>query len=310
MRQSDRPVSGIICLIGGLFLYSIQDMVIRTMSDQYSLLQIMWIRAFVSLLLLLAIVRITHGWKGLADSRRSVMLLRGVLGALAYVAYYLAIVSMPLAEAVAIVFISPILVTVFSALIFRERVGRRRWAAVTLGFFAVLIVLGPQGQFFQVASALAAVAAVTYAGMILLTGAVKNHGSTLSIACHTAIGFLCAVIVVNIVVLMLPVVETDNRTAQFLMRDWRVPAWIDLSLLVGLGVVTTLAQYALIKAYTIAPMSAVAPFEYSYIVWAVLFGYWLWDEVPSIWTWVGLALLVSCNLYILYREQKTSALTP
>ena len=302
MTRTNRPLLGISCLVAGLFLYSVQDMVIRSLSSDYSLLQIMWIRGAVSWLILLIAVFWISGRAGFSGTRVSVMLARGLLGALAYIAYYLAIVIMPLAEAVAIVFTAPIMVTVFSAMLFGERVGPRRWMAVILGFCAVLIVLGPQGQFFRLASGLAAFASVTYAGMVLLTGMVKENNSTLTITYHTAVGFMLAVMVANGIAFLLPVFETDNSTLIFLLRDWELPETKHLVLLIGLGIITTFAQFALIKAYSVAPMSAVAPFEYSYIIWAVLFGYLFWNEIPSVWTWTGLSLLILCNLYILYRE--------
>jgi len=303
MSSTDRPLLGIFALVLGLFLYSIQDMVIRALSGDYSLLQIMWIRSGVSLLVLFVAVLSFSGGADLRGRQVGVMITRGLMGSLAYIAYYLAIVIMPLAEAVAIVFTAPIFVTLFSALLFGERVGPRRWAAVILGFVAVFIVLGPQGQFLRLASALAFAAAVTYAAMVLLTGFVKSGNTTLGISFYAAVGFLLGVILASSVVALLPPIESSNSTVQFLLRDWRWPSMFHLFVLVVLGFIATIGQYALVKAYSVAPMSTVAPFEYSYVIWAVLFGYLFWDEIPSKWTWLGLSLLVSCNLYILYRER-------
>lgn len=304
MSSPDRPLLGISCLVLGLFLYSVQDVVIRSMSGEYSLLQIMLIRAVVTLLLMTFFVYYSVGWTGFRSVRISPMLLRGFLGFSAYIAYYLAIVVMPLAEAVAIVFTAPIFVTLFSALMFGESVGVRRWTAVCLGFLAVLIMLGPQGDIFRLASGLAFFAAINYAAMILLTGLLKEHNSTASISFYTAVAFALGALIANAVVMALPAIESDNATVQFLVRDWRTPSVLDLSVLIGLGVVATFGQFLLVKAYSVASMSAVAPFEYTYMIWAVLLGYGLWDEVPAVWTWIGMSMLVACNLYILYREQQ------
>ncbi|MBX2879456.1 MAG: DMT family transporter [Granulosicoccus sp.] len=301
---ADRPLVGITSLTLGLFLYSVQDVVIRSMAGDYSLLQIMAIRSLVTLLLMSLILYRVVGWSGFKPSRAGTMLLRGFMGFSAYIAYYLAIVIMPLAEAVAIVFTAPIFVTIFSAWLFGEKVGLRRWSAVTLGFLAVLIMLGPQGDFFRLASGLAFVAAICYAAMILLTGFLKQQNATLSIAFYSAVAFALGSVLANLLVMALPVIESDNATVQFLVRDWRAPSAQDLCVLIGLGVLATFSQFLLVKAYSTAPMSAVAPFEYTYIIWAVLFGYWLWDELPEVWTWLGMLLLVACNLYILYREQR------
>ena len=97
-------------------------------------------------------------------------------------------------------------------------------------------------------------------------------------------------------------VAANDPSLAFLLRDWRMPNRDDLLLMVALGGIATIGFYYLTKAYWAAPVSVVAPFEYSVIVWAALFGYLIWDEVPAVSTWVGLALLVASSLYILHRE--------
>lgn len=95
----------------------------------------------------------------------------------------------------------------------------------------------------------------------------------------------------------------------FLLRDWVMPGAFELCVLVAIGVVSTFAQYGLVRAYSIAQVSTMAPFEYRYMVWAVLFGYIFWGEVPAVISLCGMALLVGSNLYIFYREQQLAKIS-
>lgn len=301
-----RPLLGVLLIVSSLFLYTVQDMVIKAYAGRFSILQIMCLRSIVAILILAFIVFWKGGWQGFVPYRAGLMLTRGGLGFLAYLGYYLAIAAMPLAQVVAIVFTAPIFVTVMSALLLGEKVGPRRWTAVLIGFMAVLLVLGPEGNYFQLAAMLALFAAVTYAAMILLTAYVNKHNDGWRISFYASVAFLTGSVLASAVVSWwLPdFASTDNRALDFLLRDWHPVSAIELAIFLSLGAITAFGQYGLVMAYSVAPMSVVAPFEYSYIIWAVLFGYWLWGEVPGVFTAAGITIIISCNLYILYRERK------
>ncbi len=304
LGSPSRPVLGVTLIVSALFLYTVQDMVIKAYADRFSILQIMCLRSVVALLVLAFIVWLKGGASGFVPHRPWVMLLRGLLGFFAYLGYYLAIAAMPIAQVVAIVFTAPIFVTVFSSLLLGERVGPRRWSAVLVGFLSVLLVLGPGGNFLQLAAFLALFAAATYAAMILLTAAVNQHNNGWQISFYASIAFLVGSVLAAMVVSLWSPVHAKNAALDFLLRDWAPANTAQLMMFLSLGLITAFGQYGLVMAYSVAPMSTVAPFEYTYIIWAVLFGYWFWGEVPGATTVIGIVIIIACNLYILYRERQ------
>jgi len=299
----DRPTAGIVIIVGGLFLFSLQDLVIKFFSDRYSVLQIVFIRAFVAVIVMLVAVLVTTGVRGVIAHRPGLLMLRGLLGFLSYLGYYLAIAALPLAEVVAIVFAAPIFVTVLAMLFLKERVGPRRWLAVLVGFVAVLIVVGPSAHIANLAAVLAMFAALTYACSTLITRFVTTYNRPWTVSLYAMAVFLIGSAVASLVVSLLgDISAVENPSLQFLVRPWVMPATIDVILMLLLGVNAAVGFYCITKAYSVAPLSVVAPFEYTYIVWAVLFGYLLWSEVPEPTTILGVTLLIASSLYILHRE--------
>ena len=290
-------------VVGGLFLFALQDVVIKEFSDRYSVLQLVFVRGLVAMIPILVAVVVTSGWRGVVAYKPGLLTTKGLLGFLSYMGYYLALAAMPLAEVVAIVFTAPIFVTVLSAMILKENVGFRRWAAVMVGFAGVLIVVGPSGRVAHLATMLAVLAALCYACSTFLTRFIGPNDRPWTITLYSMAAFLMGSGVASLLVLWLGSdFVTDNASLEFLLRPWIVPGPLDALLMVFLGVNAAVGFYCLIKAYWSAPASVVAPFEYTYIIWAVLFGYLAWSEIPELTTVVGVTLLIASSLYIFRWE--------
>lgn len=301
--QRNRPTAGIAMIILGLFLFSLQDVVIKSFSDRYSVLQIVFVRGIVALVFLFIAVIVTSGPRGLVAYNPRLLLLRGLFGFLSYLGYYLAIAALPLAEVVTIVFAAPIFIAVLSVLLLKEKVGPRRWSAVIVGFVGVSIVVGRTGNIGNLAAILAVLAALTYAGQTIITRYAASYDRPWTMSLYSMVVFLVGSALASLMIASFgPVIATDHPSLQFLLRPWVVPAATDLMLMVFLGVNAAVGFYCLTKAYWIAPVSVIAPFEYTYIIWAVLFGFLIWSEVPAVTTFIGLALLIGSSLYILRRE--------
>lgn len=304
---TERPVAGIPLCVSGLFLFSLQDIIIKFFSDTYSVLQIVFIRCVVAAVLILLVVLLTGGWRGVLPHKPKLLLLRGFLGFLSCMAYYLAIASLPLVDVVIIVFSAPILVTVMSAILLKESVGARRWLALAIGFGALIIVVGPSGNFRHLATLLALLATFAYAGSILVTRFIgaNDHPSTITL--YSMFVFIIGSVVASVLVVAFgATLAPENPSLQFLLRPWVLPRPGDGLLMIFLGLNAALAFYCVTKAYWGSPASVVAPFEYTYIIWAALFGYLVWTEIPRTTSVFGMALLIACNLYIFRRELRLS----
>jgi len=305
-----RPAAGIALCVFGLFLFAVQDIAIKWLSGDYSVLQIVFIRGVVAVPLVFITVRLIGGRIRLRGGRPGLLITRGALGFLSYLAYYMAIAALPLVEVVTIVFVAPVLVTVMSAVVLKEAVGARRWTALAVGFGALVIVVGPSGDFRHLATILALLAAFTYACQNLLTRVIGASEEPWTVILYAMFAFIGGSVLASMLVAVFaPVLldsgaATDNPALQFLLRPWALPHPGDGLLMLFLGFNTALAFYCMARAYRETPVSVVAPFEYTYIIWAVLFGYLIWGETPRATSIVGVALLIASGFYIFRRELK------
>jgi len=296
---------GATILVFGLFLFSIQDVIIKYFSDDYSVLQIVYMRGIFAMILLLVLFSLIPEQIPLISKRPGLMLCRGLFGFSSYTCYYLAVAAMPLAEVVTITFTMPLFVTAMSAVILREKVGIRRWGAVVVGFVGVLIILSPQGEFNALAVMFAFIAAITYATQTIFTRFLGSHDHPMTIAFNAIFVFTCVSGLLSLLLWSeLLTVSSNHPSLAFFGRSWVMPGGIDLLLMLGIGVIAAIGFYCLSQAYCVSEASAIAPFEFTYILWALLFGYLLWNETPGPTTFIGIAVLVGSSLYIWYRERK------
>jgi drug/metabolite transporter (DMT)-like permease len=296
---------GAAILVFGLFLFSIQDIIIKYFSGDYSVLQIVFVRGLIAMALLLLLFRLMRERIALVSKRPFMMLCRGLMGFSSYTCYYLAVAAMPLAEVASITFTMPLFVTAMSALILRESVGIRRWAAVIIGFVGVLIMLSPSGEFNGLAVIFAFLAAITYASQTILTRFLGSHDHALTIAFNAIFVFTAVSGVLSLAMLSdIISITSSHPSLAFFGRDWVMPAGFDLLLMLVIGFIAAIGFYCLSQAYVVSEASAIAPFEFTYILWAVVFGYLFWQEVPGFTTLIGILVLVSSNLYIWYRERQ------
>ena len=296
-------VTGIYTVTIGLFLFAIQDVIIKSFSDTYSLIQIVFVRSFTAIIIMVTVILYTAGRHIFRVHKPWPIILKGSCGFFSYIAYYMAISSLPLADAATITFSAPIMVTAISAVLFKEQVGWRRWSAVLIGFVAIVLVVGPKGHFNNIAVVLALAAAFTYAISTIATRFIDTRDNALTAAFYALLTFLFWSVACSlIVVLFLENNYSDVKAISFLLRSWSAPTQIDQWLMVLLGFISAGGFYCLVKAYMVAEFSVVAPFEYLYIVWGALFGFLFWREIPSIYTVLGVSLLLASNYYILQRE--------
>jgi S-adenosylmethionine uptake transporter len=298
-------VGGATILVFGLFLFSLQDIILKHFSDKYSVLQLVFLRGLIAMALMLAFIKLCRISVPLWSSKPKLILARGLLGFSSYIAYYLAIAAMPLAEVVAITFTMPLFVTAMSAVFLGEKVGLRRWGAVIFGFIGVMVMLSPSGEFNALAVALAFTAAITYASFTVLTRFLSSHDDPLTIAFSALLIFTLASALLSMLMLSGTLaVSSDHPSLAFFGRDWVMPGTLDMLLILAIGAIAAIGFYCLSKAYCMAEASALAPFEFTYIIWAVVFGYLFWSEIPGATTIAGILILVSSSLYISYRERQ------
>src|SRR5512143_1051950 len=161
--QHTRNISGMVFLALGVMIFSTQDAIIKKISGDYAVTQAIVTRSVVALPILLALVHVESGWRAILSRRFGALVLRGFILMTSYTTYYMAFPALPLAEAIALFFMSPIFVTILAGPVLGERVSARSWLAVAVGFIGVLVILQPGSALFEPAALLSLISAATYA---------------------------------------------------------------------------------------------------------------------------------------------------
>ena len=250
----------------------------------YSPTQILFIRGFAAMAVLIPFLA-RDNWAALRTIQRPrVQVLRALLSGADALMFFIAIRYIPLADATTCYLAAPIFVTALSAIFLRERVGWRRWSAVAIGFIGVMIALKPTGASFSWPALIALAGSFFQSIFMLLTRKVRGtDGIFLSLT---------------------QVIASFAIGASGSLVFWVPPPWTIVLLLLASGIVNVMGVLCLNRALTLAPASVVAPFQYTIIIWAILLGYLAFDDVPSLTTLLGAAIVTAAGIYIFFRERK------
>lgn len=281
---SENHLAGILLIVAAMMVVPFMDALAKFLSDRYSILQLTWARFFFHLSILAPIVLYRHGAAALRPARPLLQLLRSAFTLLATILFFAAIARMPIADALALLFVSPMVVTALSPVMLGERVGVRRWAAVIAGFAGALIILRPGFGVAQAGSFLAVGAGVSYAFYTLLTRKLSGGTPPLVTLAWTAVTGAVAMTIAVI-------------------PGWITPLPVDLLMMAGIGAIAAAGHFLLIRAFDHAPASMLAPYSYSEIVMATAVGWFIFNDFPDGWTWTGIAVIVASGIYISWRER-------
>jgi drug/metabolite transporter (DMT)-like permease len=279
-------MTGILLMLVSMSIVPVMDGFAKELSARYSVLEIVWARYFFHLLYLLPIVVLRYGVSGLMPRYPVQQIIRGGLLLVSTIFFFAAIAHMPIADALALVFISPLLVTALSPVLLGEHVGVRRWVAVLIGFIGALIIIRPGFSNVDTGTLLALAAGCVYALYVIMTRKLAGSAPPLITLAFTAL--LGAV--------------TMSAAVPF---QWTTPSVFDLSLMAGMGACAALGHYLLIKAFEHAPASVLAPFGYSEIIMATVVGFVAFGDFPDMWTWAGVAVIIFSGVYISLRERQS-----
>lgn len=298
--------TGILFLLAGIAIFSVQDVILKLMSGDYPLWQAMLIRSLTALPLLLLIVLWMDGRLAtIASPGWRWMFARGGLMCVAYTAYYLGLARLPMADTVALFFTAPLFITVAAALIFRDRVGPVTWAALAAGAAGVGLILRPGGGLFEVAALLPVLGALGYARSMLTARVLGRRETAAAMAFWGNITFLLFALALAAVFGSGAHADRGGEALAFLTRGWQPLTAGDTALFALCGVIAAVGLVLLTAAYRVAPSATVAPFEYSFILWAVLWGWAFWGDWPVPTAWAGIALLIGAGLVVIRADDST-----
>lgn len=285
-------LQGIALMLLAMAVLSMMDATMKQMAGHYPPLEVATLRGLVSLPFVIAWIGFRErGFGTLFRIRWRWHLARGVLAVLMLTSFIYAISGMPLSEAYSLFFIAPLMITALSVPLLKESVDGRRWIAILTGFAGVLIVLRP-GFIAIDLTALAVLVGATCYALNAIT--VRILGRTDSTAAMTF--WFMVMLVIGAGALAAP--------------DWVAVRAADAGWLVAMGVTGAAGQVFLTEAFKRAPVSIIAPFEYSALFWGVLLDLAIWGELPGPIVFAGAAVIVGSGLYLIHRERKPVLVTP
>jgi drug/metabolite transporter (DMT)-like permease len=209
---------------------------------------------------------------------------------------------MPFADAVAIYFSMPLMIAALSGLLIGERVPPWRWAAVVIGFAGVVVVQHPGFGVFEPASLVVLFSTLCYAVGLMLSRPVGMRVNSAVMSFWQLAGFLATGLALSIVFGSGALHDSAHPSLAYLTAGWSTPTWLDLAQMLGFGAAAALATILYTAGYKVAAPSFVAPFEYSSLIWASVWGFVLWGDVPGAATFAGAALIVAAGLGMIARE--------
>lgn len=304
MSVSRANLAGAGSALLAVMFFSINDVGIKFLSDGYALHQIVFIRSAIGLIFFAAVILPFHGLSVLRTRRPGAHLLRGVCVVGANTCLFLGLAAMPIADAVAVFFISPLVITVFSVIFLGETVGPRRWAAIVVGFAGVLVIVKPGTSAFQVAALLPMAAAVLYAVIHMVARKIGGTESAATMAVYIQLTFLFACTVIGLSIGDGKFAAQDHPSLKFLFMAWGPVASGDWWLLVLLGVSGVLGGFFISQAYRISEAAFAAPFEYVAMPMAIMWGVTVFGTWPDRTAWIGIALILGSGLYLIWRESR------
>lgn len=260
---------------------------VRYLSDQLHPFEIAFFRNLFGILVVIPWF-LKFGLAPLRTQRLNLHLLRAGLNIFAMLAFFLALSLTPLARVQALSFTAPLFATLIAIIALGETVGPRRWAALIIGFSGAMVVIRPGLQALDAGSLLVLGSAAVWAVTMVI---IKNLARTESS--------------VTITVYMLLFMTPLSLPAALLYWQW--PSAEQLIWLVLVALFGTLGQMAMAQAFRLADATAVMPLDFLKLIWGALLGYWFFNEIPGLWTWLGGALIFTGATYIVFREKQLSA---
>ena len=282
-----RTGKAILLACAAVLAFVIMNTLVKSLARDWPMPEIIWGRYFFHFLLVLLLVprRIPTL---LRSRRKGLQVLRSILVLLATLCMFNAVRLMPLADVIAITFTAPLIVTGLSVVMLGEKVGPRRWGAVAVGFLGMLVIVRPGAGVFEWFVLLALGQAFFYALYQILTRLTREDADPLNAVFYTAlVGTLIT-----------------SAALPFWWQPLTPLAWL---MLAGAGAFGGLGHYALIRAFATVEVSILAPWAYTEIIWATLFGLVFFGDLPDLWTFAGAGIIAGSGLYILHRERALRA---
>jgi drug/metabolite transporter (DMT)-like permease len=310
MKTTNKNLLGVGSLVLAILIFSLQDIAVKWMGGSYPVLEIVIFRTVIAIPATLFFFRM-EGGKGLpATKRHKLEYVRGLFYFLAYTTYFMGLAALPLAEIAAIKFSTPLMITLLSVLLLREKVHFQRWLALIVGFIGVLIIIRPGSASFNIGSIFVLLNVMFYVFAVLVTRRLQTTDSSATMSYYGSLVYLVIAIVLAPLTLAIGPIPNASPSIAFLFRAWSLPTPMDLIIMFGLGLVWAGGMFFTARAYSLALASVVAPFEYMTLPISTMWGFLIWHQFPPLATWIGAFITLVSSLYTLFQGRKETSTQP
>ena len=282
--RADRPFRGIALILASTVFLGASDVTAKYLSTTLPSIEIAWIRFLVFALIMSPAMMPGSPLYALRSQRPGLQMMRGVTLLASSLFFISGLRFLPIAEASATGFVSPLFVTALSIVFLGEKVGVRRWLATAVGLIGVLIILRPGTTAFHPAAFFPIVSALAWAGTLIMTRMMSGRELAATTMAYSSIVGVC------ILSALVPFV-------------WVAPSWHEILFAVFIGVASTAGQWIVVLAFRYADASVLAPFSYTQLLSVSILGFVIFGELPDIWTITGAAFIVASGLYTAHRER-------
>jgi drug/metabolite transporter (DMT)-like permease len=299
-QTSRSPLFGVGLKVVSALAFTLMSAGVRWLAPRYPVGELIFVRSFFALIPVVAWL----AWRGLTlASARPVSVLghlrRSLIGSTGMACGFVALSLLPLADAVAIGYATPLLVVILAVVVLKEKVRAYRWSAVFIGLIGVVVMLSPHLGGSTPVSGVAAGSAL--GAVIALCGAMCSAGATIEVRQLTRTETTASIVSVFMI-------ATSVMSLCTALLGWTMPETGDAAAMIAIGVLGGIGQITLTESYRYADASLVAPFEYTTMIWAVALGFLILGEWPQDVVFIGAAIVIASGLFVLWRERKLGLL--
>jgi drug/metabolite transporter (DMT)-like permease len=284
--RRDDPLTGIFLILLAVLIFSFSDASAKYLTQTLPALEIAWLR-FACFVAILLPALAKAGARSLRSQRPLLQVVRGLSLVASSVLFVFAVRFLPMADATAMSFVSPLFTTALAIPFLGEKVGVRRWSAVVVGLIGVLIVVRPGTSAFHPAAIFPILSAMSWAMAMVITQKMSHADGIVTMLAYAAgVGFL-------VLTMALPFI-------------WVPPTLWEIGLGIFIGVSSTAGQWLVVQAYRRASASVLAPFSYSQLLWSGMLGFAVFSTIPDRYTLLGATIIVASGIYTAHREHVVS----
>ena len=291
MTKQDNIIKGMIAGLAAFGMLAVMNVFAKLLSETHHVIEIAFYRNFIATIPFIFMIFVMNKREILKiNSRPKGVLARAVIGTISLITTFAAFAAMPMADTTAFLFTASLIIPVLGFFFLGEKVGPYRWGAVLIGFVGVIIMLSPSGNINMLGVVLALSAASMHA---VLQTILRYLGKTEK---PETITFYFVSIGTLVAAIPLPFVAS-------------MPTLNEIPLFLGVGLSGLLAQYLLSIAFGNAPAAVITVFNYSGILWATSFGWWIWGDWPAHTIWIGSTIVIASNIFMVWRESRKGKIT-